>query len=441
MSNGERPHPKNVNDDGYVLLAAAVAVLLVTIVGYAIFGVAAAETKGAIYRQDSTEAFYLADAAIERARARFLDDETWRDGWTNVACGRGHYDLALADSTLPDGTVVVNLEATGRVNRAARRIEAVVRVPHTAFDMALFIVGDAEVHGNLCLNGQAYIAGEADFGHHNSHLKCGGTYEEGYELSPPPFKTEQVNYPNTSYYTVQGNKVGTKYVAVIRDKDNNDVSSRAGANPMNDVLTYDSGDKTFTFSFSSTTLITKYFDDATGVFRREAGDAAVVVWFGKQSLIAANSIADIDIKGSGSVINASILNVRFTGTTEAQRLDKDYWKGGRVSLKQVTFAPFNGISIVARSLGQSGSSQVFLGTATWPGLVYVMHDADDVNSNFTVTGSMVIMDDWNCEGGMTYTYSSTYIPRLPVYFLQGWSTGTSGTLEFASWTEVNPDGN
>jgi hypothetical protein len=441
MSSGGRPHPKIVNDDGYVLLAAAVAVLLVTIVGYAIFGVAAAETKGAVYRQDSTEAFYLADAAIERARAKFLDDETWRDGWNDVACGRGHYDLALADSTLPDGTEVVNLVATGRVNRAARRIEAVVQVPHTAFDMALFIVGDAEVGGNLCLNGQAYIAGDADFGHHDSHLKCGGTYEEGYELSPPPFKTEQANYPNTSYYTVQCTKVGSKYVAVIRDKNNNDVSSRAGANPMNDVLTYDSGDKTFTFSFSSATLITKYFDDVTGVFRRASGDVGAVVWFGKQSLIEANSIADIDIKGSGAVIHASILNVRFTGTTNAQRVNKDYWKGGRVSLKAVVFEPYNGISVVARTLGQSGSSQVELGTAAWPGLVYVMKDADDVNSNFEVVGSMVILDDWDCEGGMTYTYSSTYIPRLPTYFLQGWSTGTSGTLEFASWTEVNPDGN
>jgi hypothetical protein len=82
-----------------------------------------------------------------------------------------------------------------------------------------------------------------------------------------------------------------------------------------------------------------------------------------------------------------------------------------------------------------------VGTAAWPGLVYVMKDADDVNSNFEVVGSMVILDDWHCEGGMTYTYSSTYIPRLPTYFLQGWSTGTSGTLEFSSWTEVNPDGN
>lgn len=438
MSSGERPQPKIVNDDGYVLLAAAVAVLLVTIVGYAIFGVAAAETKGAVYRQDSTEAFYLADAAVERARAKFLEDETWRDGWTNVAFGRGHYDLALADTTLSDGTVVVNIEATGRVNQAARRIEAVVRVPHTAFDMALFVVGDGEIGGNLCLQGQAYFSGEADFGHHDAHLACGGTYEDGYPLSPPPFKTEQSYYPNTSYYTVQCNKVGTKYVAVIRDKNNNDVSSRAGANPMNEVLTYNSSNKAFTFTFASSAAITKYFDDATGVFKREAGDVAVVINFGKQSLIEAASIANIDIQGGGAILHTSILNARFTGTAEAQRLNNKYWKGGRISLKSVRFQPYNGISCLAYDLGQSGSSQVYLGDATWPGLVYVVHDADNVNSNLTVTGSMVLLNDWDCQGGMNYTYSSTYIARLPTYFLQGWNAGVSGTLEFASWTEVNP---
>ncbi len=438
VANGQRD-PRTAGRDGYVLLAAAVAVLLVTIVGYAIFGVAAAETKGAVYRQDSTEAFYLADAAIERTRAKFLEDEAWRDGWNNVACGRGHYDLALSDTTLANGDELVNIVATGRVNQAARRIRAVVSVPHTAFDMALFIVGDADVGGNLCLNGQAYITGHADFGHHDAHLACGGTYEEGYDLTPPPFKTEQANYPGTSYYTVQCNKVGTRYVAVITDKDGIDVSSRAGTYPMNDVLTYNSSSKTFTFSFNSTTLITKYFDDTTGVFRKDAGTSSVVIWFGKASLIEAASVANIDIQGSSSIIHASILNARFTGTTNAQRLDNDYWRGGRISLKSVRFQPYNGISILAYDLGQSGSAQVYVGDNTWPGLLYVLHDADNVNSNFTVTGSMVLLNDWDCEGGMTYTYNASYIPRLPTYFLQGWNNGVSGTLEFSSWTEVNPN--
>lgn len=438
MDTNGRPGQQVIDRDGYVLLAAAVAVLLVTIVGYAIFGVAAAESKGAVYQQESTEAFYLADAAIERARAKFLADEAWRDGWSNVACGRGHYDLAVSDTTLANGTQVVNLVATGRVNRAARRIEAVVTVPHTAFDMALFVIGNGDIKGNLCLNGQAYFTGHADFGNHNAHLTCGGTYQEGYNISPPPFKTEQANYPGSSYYTVQCNKVGSKYVAVIRDKNNIDVSSRAGANPMEDVLSYNSSTKTFSFSFSSAALITKYFDDVTGVFRKDAGTNAVVVWFGKASLIEANSIANISFQGSGSIIHASILNARFTGTTEAQRLNGAYWKGGNVALKSVRFQPYNGISILAYDLGQSGSSQVYVGDATWPGLVYVLHSADSVNSNFSVTGSMVIMNNWECEGGMTYTYNSSYIQRLPTYFLQGWNSGVSGNLEFTSWTEVNP---
>lgn len=436
MTDGERPQPRTSHDDGYVLLAAAIAVLLVTIVGYAIFGVAASETKSAIYRQDSTEAFYLADAAIERARAKFLDDETWRTGWTNVACGRGHYDLALADSTWADGTVVVKLTATGRVNAAARRVRAVVTIPHTAFDMALFIIGNAEVKGNLCLQGQAYISGNADFGNHDAHLKCGGTYTEGYSISPPPFRTDQASYPNSSYYTVQCNKVSNKYVAVIRDKTGADVSNRAGATPMNEVLSYNAGTHTFTFTFGSALAVTKYFDDATGVFRRSNGDDAVVVYFGKESLIDAASVADIIFQGSTTRVHAAILNARFTGTTDLQRLSYNYWKGGRVSVKQVIFEPYNGVAILAYDL--SGNALASVGNATWPGLTYVIHNADDVTSNFTVVGSMVLLNSWDCQGGMNYTYNATYLPRLPAYFLSGWNQGVSGTLSFDSWTEVNP---
>ena len=214
------------------------------------------------------------------------------------------------------------------------------------------------------------------------------------------------------------------------------VSNRAGATPMNEVLSYNAGTHTFTFTFGSALAVTKYFDDATGVFRRSNGDDAVVVYFGKESLIDAASVADIIFQGSTTRVHAAILNARFTGTTDLQRLSYNYWKGGRVSVKQVIFEPYNGVAILAYDL--SGNALASVGNATWPGLTYVIHNADDVTSNFTVVGSMVLLNSWDCQGGMNYTYNATYLPRLPAYFLSGWNQGVSGTLSFDSWTEVNP---
>ena len=84
---------------GYTLLAVMIFVLVLTIAGSMFFAMASYETKGAMYRERSSEAFYLADGAVERARAKLLDDRSWRAGWSDVQAGRGHYDLTIRDST------------------------------------------------------------------------------------------------------------------------------------------------------------------------------------------------------------------------------------------------------------------------------------------------------------------------------------------------------
>ena len=59
-----RPQP---GESGYAMMTVMVFALIIIIAGMAFFAMATYETKGALYRQESSEAFYLAEAAIERA--------------------------------------------------------------------------------------------------------------------------------------------------------------------------------------------------------------------------------------------------------------------------------------------------------------------------------------------------------------------------------------
>ena len=162
---------------GFALPALLFLLLVLLIAGMGFFSVAAFETKGAIYRQGSSEAFYLADAAIERARAKFLADRSWRDGWTGLASGRGTYDLAVRDTAWGGEDNVVRLLATGHVANAVRKVEVMAQVPPTAFDLSVLVMGDAEVGGNLCLGGDAHVNGDAggNNGNGDPHFTCGGT--------------------------------------------------------------------------------------------------------------------------------------------------------------------------------------------------------------------------------------------------------------------------
>ena len=70
--------------EGYALMTVLIFALLLLIAGTGFFAMSFSETRQTLYRQESSEAFYLADGAIERARAQFIADQTWRDGWANV---------------------------------------------------------------------------------------------------------------------------------------------------------------------------------------------------------------------------------------------------------------------------------------------------------------------------------------------------------------------
>jgi hypothetical protein len=425
------------NCEGYALLTVVIFVLVLTLAGATFFRIGSSETTQALYRQRSGEAFYLADGAIERARAKLLEDRTWRAGWTDEAAGNGTYDLTIADTTYGGASSVVCLTATGDVLNARRRIEALAEVPPTSEGLPLLIGGNADIGGNLCLDGEAHINGYVD----SPHLACGGTYTDGFVITPPPIYTDPAHFPNATYYYVRGNKVGSNYYARIYNAAGQNISAALGDSLTGGVVAYSSSSKTFTYNFNSATRITKYFDETTGVFRRNAGTSAVVVNFGEPPVMSPpgnNGIAAVVLDGSsgGSSLRETVINTRFTGATEIERLDPLMWKGGILTVKQLTWEPAYGIAVIAYDFQKQGGSLVRIGSEAWPALLYITNEVPALNSNFELIGSLICLGDFHSTGGPDITFDGGFVPNLPDYLSEDWTPGVSGTLKILAWREV-----
>ena len=422
--------------EGYALLTVVIFVLLLTLAGATFFRIGSSETTQALYRQRSGEAFYLADGAIERARAKLLENRAWRNGWTAAAAGHGSYDLSIADTTYGGMHDVVRLTAIGNVRNARRRIEALAEVPPTAEDLPLLIGGNADIKGNLCLEGEAHINGDG----YDPHITCDGTYTDQFVITPPPIYTDPAHFPNATYYYVRGNKVGSNYYARVYDATGHNISFTLGDSLTGGLVSYNAGSKTFTYSFDTAARISNYFDETTGVFHRNAGTSAVVVNFGEPPIMTPPGnagVAAVVLDGSaGASLHATVINTRFTGATEAERLDPLKWAGGLLTVKQLTWEPEHGIAAIAYDFQKQGGSLVHIGSEAWPALLYITHQVPALNSNFELIGSLICLGDFHSSGGPDITFNGGFVPNLPDYLSEDWTPGVSGTLKVLTWREV-----
>jgi hypothetical protein len=429
--------PENGSDrsGGYVLMGAMVFMVVLMIAGAAFFGIGASETRQALNRQRSSEAFCLADGAIERARAKLLEDRAWRNGWTDATAGHGTYDLSIADTTYGGLNDVVCLTATGDVRNARRRIEALAEVPPSYADLPLLIGGNADIRGNLCLDGDAHINGDG----HDPHLTCGGTYTDQFAITPAPIYTDPAHFPNATYYYVRGNRVGSITYARIYDATGRNISPDLGDSLTGGIVTYSAATKTFTYNFDTAARISAYFDEATGIFSRTTGTSAVVVNFGEPPVLnppGNEGVAAIVFDGPSASIRATVIDTRFIGASEADRLDPLMWMGGLTTVKQVTWEPAYGIAMVVYDFQKQGGSLVQIGTAAWPALLYVTHTVPALNSNFVLVGSLICLGDFHSSGGPNITFDGGFVPNLPDYLTEDWTPGVSGTMKVLSWREV-----
>ena len=430
-------HMRGLTDErGYALMTVTIFAFVIILAGIAFFGMSSGETRNALYRQNSSEAFYLADGAIERARAKFLEDRSWVEGWTDVEEGRGTYSLLVertpwpTDPTLPD---VVRLESTGIVRQATRKVEVYAQVPQSAWDHVLLIYENAYVEGNLCLDGSAHVNGTAV--PLNLHPNCGDDVSTGFRIDPPEIHTEPGFYPNTTYYYAVVEEIGGAPGVRVYDRHFQPVLNQPNwaswiGTPPNG---YPVGRQ---INFVSDARLREAFDEATGVFSLAAGDQAVVVNFGLES---SYGLVYLNIDGGTNVpIRSTIINTRFTGW---DRLNSDHWTGGWTYIKQVTFEPRQGIGLIIHNFQKTGGSLVLLGTDDWPCLVYITGDVASmdlgagINSNFVLTGSLITLGSWVSTGGPDANYDPGFLLNLPEYLVSGFNPG-SGTLKILQWREI-----
>jgi len=91
------------------------------------------------------QAFYTAEAGIERAHLKLNDNRSWDSGFVNEPLGSGFYTVTVTDSnTVPALFDTIVLHATGNVDGSEAQIEAwLVPERYHPFDFALF--GDTTV--------------------------------------------------------------------------------------------------------------------------------------------------------------------------------------------------------------------------------------------------------------------------------------------------------
>ncbi|MBU0741224.1 hypothetical protein KKG45_05110 [bacterium] len=426
---------------GYVLLVVTVFAFVILITSAAVVSTTSSEAKLSHHQHSSEEAFFLADSAIERARARLMQDRGWRDGWTDVSFGNGTYSLAIADTTISGYTTdVVRMSASGQVSQAQRRIEMIAEIPPSGLGLSMLIGGDAICIGRICVNGRAHVNGFAWFGFMNRHFQC-GTLTDGFVITPPPIFTAPAQFPDDTYYFVRGTMIGGVPQARIFDRHGTDITTALG-DSLTGVTSYNPITSRFVYNFHNHTTVAYYFDQTTGIFSRTAGDVSVVINFGEVPLIdppGDDGTSTIYIQGNNSsVINSTIINTRFEGVTTAQQTDPGYWNGGLTLFYNTRLLPYNGLGIVAEFLFAGSNAE--LGNATWPALTYLTGSWNASfnlfgHHGFSATGSFITLGDFYSLGRFNFTYDSGFMERIPDAILQQWPGRVSGTLKVLSWNE------
>lgn len=445
--------PRTGGERGVALVIVLVFALVASITGLAFFAMASYEWKGAADRQSSSEAFYLADGAVQRAQGELLADKNWRGPIAATPLGRGTYSLAAVDTTV-NGEPGLLLHAEGRVKDSARGVEVLAAVRSVPEVEALFAGGNFTATGNLTVNGPIHVNGTADFGSGDSHLN-GGPYDQGYVIDPPAVFTGPDAFPNSTYYRViatmtqPGNKVNAYIDKWIRATaqwvtvDSTDLKpyvSWPTANPN----PYPNG--WFDFNFRKTGNNYPFqdlFPTATGTFQLDtaAGDQSVVIDFGWPAP-GTQTVANVKFNDSNNAhtLEPTIINTRFVGITDQDRVApcSPYWQGGIVSFgSKVTFAPRNCVALIANTMGpdqgQQPNAQGKLGTVTDPALTYVTGTVEGLKGGLEIHGVLISLCDINTQGGPDIYHDPSILDCIPQGVLS--DTG-AGFLQVQRWREV-----
>ncbi len=469
-------------EEGMALVAVVIMGLVLTILGMTLFGMATYEYNQATYRDRSASAFWLAEAAIERAKGEIFRSQHWSVGFDSIASGEGWYKLAIGDTTIY-GDSARYIFAQGFVPRAAggyveRAIEVFGAVGAAAFEYALFSMGDIEARGNPGVCGLVHANGEVDDG--GSALDqladtCRGGYDdyvsEGFVVIPPAMRTPAQYYPFHSYYYVVGEpghapgagralvyRALTPGAAVCADslaigavletiRDGTRVMLKDSLDALQDgvpvlytvdrvsygFLTTAAIDKTFHWTAGECTLDTRY------------GDESVVVNFGEYLQGTApewqSNLGFDDAPAYPAPILSTVINTRYTSadTSITALTNTANWTGGNNLFSHVRFTPANGIALLIHGIAMSGPSHIEIGTPDDPALFYLTGSIlGNFNANGNIWGTTIVLGTIDrLTGNVDFHFHGGYKVELPPYLQPFWQS-PSGYLRVLLWREVPP---
>ncbi len=168
---------KNPEKDerGSALLIAMAVLLMLTVAAMMAVDTAQTDIELSFYSLHRDQAFYTAEAGLQRAFMQLNQEAGWNDGYVNVSFEQGTYSVAVVDSTVDPALVdTVLLRATGEMQKANANLEAIV-VPEYRypFRYAMFSDDTLTMDNNTCTDSYrsdsgsfaaTYLDSDADIG-------------------------------------------------------------------------------------------------------------------------------------------------------------------------------------------------------------------------------------------------------------------------------------
>lgn len=449
------------------LVSVIILGFIFTILGLTLYSMAKYEFGQATRRDQSGSAFFLADAAIEHAKAEIFNDILWSAGFDSVASGEGYYSLAVTDSSF-EGEPATHLYARGFVplpggGFVERDVEVFAERIAAALQCAIYSQNEIHTNGNVgvcgCVHGNVIIdAGGSSLEAPGDCAESGGL-TDGFEVVPPVLRTHPDYYPNTTYYYVVGKKMAPfDEVLVVRPDPTGPLTMRDGVTTVRQVASIPAGaggaiaqymaGNVIDYQFDDTAEIAAMFDWTTGICLLDVGegDTDVVVNFGEYLKDGPGYRSDLEFEDNNtydSPVLSTIFNTRYTGADTmnvAALTDSANWTGGNNQLKQIELRPQNGIALGIHTIDMPGPAKIQVGTDEEPALVYVTGSITKLNANGYLYGTTIVLGDiTSMNGNVDFYYDGGYVDQLPPYLLDSWDwSGISGALTVRVWREPVP---
>ena len=143
---------KDADERGSALLIAMAVMLMLTLAAIMAVDTAQTDIELSFNALHHDQAFYTAEAGLQRAFVELNNNPGWNTGFVNVTFEQGVYSVAVVDSTVsPDLADTVMLRATGAIQQASANLEATV-VPEYRypFRYAMFAEDSLTMDNNTC---------------------------------------------------------------------------------------------------------------------------------------------------------------------------------------------------------------------------------------------------------------------------------------------------